>query len=110
MGDHKTREIFSGSAIADGDWFFVGDSSYKSLHFRLLEKNGQIEIRASNKETIPGASDQESTLFEPFTSGEVGGHGIFEIHQLVTWLRFRKLAIGALPEVTEALLREGIIT
>ncbi len=110
MGDHKTRTIFSGSAQADGGWFFVGDSSYKSLHFRLLEDGGIIELRASNKLTIPGAADQESALFDPFTSGEASGHGVFEIHQLVTWLRFRKTLAGGVPEVTEALLRESIVT
>ncbi len=110
MGDHKTREIFSGSAAADGGWFFVGDSSYKSVHFRRLESGGQIELRASNKKTIPASGDQESTLFAPFTSGEAGGQGVFEIHQLITWLRFRKPLAGGTPEVTEALLRESIVT
>ena len=110
MGDHKSRQIFSSSGVADGDWFFVGDSSYKSLHFALLELGGTIELRSSNKLTKPASGDQEAPLFLPVTSGEAGTHGFFDISQLMTWLRVRKTAVGGAPETTTAVLREGIIT
>lgn len=107
MGDHKSRQMLSSSAAADSGWFFVGDSPYKTIHFSDLEDGGQIEIRASNKLTIPGVSDQEG-LFDSFTSGAPGAHGLVDISQLYTWLRFRKTTAGGVPETTEAVLREGI--
>lgn len=106
----KTREIFSSDVAADSNWIFVGDSSYKSIHFRLLEDGGTIELRQSNKLLIPGSSDQEAPLFNPFTSGAANAEGVFDIAQTIRWVRFRKTLAGGSPEATVALLQERVET
>ncbi len=106
----KTRQIFSSAVSADGDWVFVGDSSYKSIHWRLLESGGQIELRISNKLTLPAASDQEAPLFSPITSGAANAEGAIDVPQSMRWLRFRKTLAGGVPETTEALLHERVET
>lgn len=106
----KTRQIFSSAVSADGDWVFVGDSSYKSIDFGPLEVGGTIELRQSNKLTLPAASDQETPLFNPFTSGAIGAKGMFDIPQLMRWLRFRKTVAGGTSETTLATLQERVQT
>lgn len=109
MPEWKSRQLLSSSAAADSGWFFVGDSPMKSIHFGPLENGGVVEIRGSNKLTIPDTADQEAALFNPFTSGDVGVHGVFEVPSLVVWIRFRKVTAGGVPETTIAVMREEIV-
>lgn len=106
----KTRQIFSSAVSADGDWVFVGDSTYKSIHYGPLEVDGVVELRMSNSLTLPGAADQESALLAAVTSVAIGFHSFYDVPESVRWLRFRKTTAGGTAETTLARLHERVET